>query len=79
MSTADQWISSSDPRIGGRKVTEVQRSDIAELHHGLRKTPLPGEPHTRCAVQMFNLAEMWGLRPDVQSLPARQAVQGGET
>ena len=27
-----------DPRIGRRKVIEVQRSDIAELHHGL-KTP----------------------------------------
>ena len=23
-----------DPRIGTRKVTEIQRSDIAELHHG---------------------------------------------
>ena len=28
-----------DPRIGTRKVMEIQRSDIAELHHGMRETP----------------------------------------
>ena len=27
------------PRIGTRKVMEIQRSDIAELHHGMRETP----------------------------------------
>ena len=27
-----------DPRIGTRKVTEIQRSEIAELHHGMRET-----------------------------------------
>ena len=28
-----------EPRIGTRKVTEIQRSDIAELHHGMREAP----------------------------------------
>ena len=53
-----------DPRIGRRKVNEVQRSDIAELHHGLRKTPYQANRTLGVLSKMFNLAEMWGLRPD---------------
>ena len=53
-----------DPRIGRRKVTEIQRSDIAELHHGLRKTPYQANRTLGVLSKMFNLAEMWGLRPD---------------
>ena len=53
-----------DPRIGRRKVMEIQRSDIAELHHGLRKTPYQANRTLGVLSKMFNLAEMWGLRPD---------------
>ena len=53
-----------EPRIGGRKVTEIQRSDIAELHHGMRKTPYQANRTLGVLSKMFNLAEMWGLRPD---------------
>ena len=53
-----------DPRIGRRKVAEIQRSDIAELHHGLRKTPYQANRTLGVLSKMFNLAEMWGLRPD---------------
>ena len=42
-STAYEYRRSVDlfikPKIGGRKVTEIQRSDIAALHHDMRKTP----------------------------------------
>ena len=53
-----------EPRIGGRKVTEIQRSDIAELHHGMRKTPYQANRTLGVLSKMFTLAEMWGLRPD---------------
>ena len=53
-----------DPTIGGRKVTEIQRSDIAKLHHGMRKTPYQANRTLGVLSKMFNLAEMWGLRPD---------------
>ena len=53
-----------DPRIGNRKVTEIQRSDIAELHHGMRKTPYQANRTLGVLSKMFNMAEVWGLRPD---------------
>ena len=52
------------PRIGTRKVTEIQRSDIAELHHGMRETPYQANRILGVLSKMFNLAELWGLRPD---------------
>ena len=53
-----------DPRIGTRKVTEIQRSDISELHHGMRETPYQANRTLGVLSKMFNLAELWGLRPD---------------
>ena len=53
-----------DPKIGRRKVTEIQRSDIAELHHGLRETPYQANRTLGVLSKMFSLAEIWGLRPD---------------
>ena len=51
-------------RIGRGKVTEIQRSDIAELHHGMRAAPDQANRTLGVFSKMFNLAEMWGLRPD---------------
>ena len=53
-----------DPRIGSRKVPDIRRSDIAELHHALRETPYQANRTLGVLSKMFNLAEMWGLRPD---------------
>ncbi len=53
-----------EPKIGARKVTEIQRSDIAELHHSMRKTPYQANRTLGVLSKMFNLAEMWGMRPD---------------
>ena len=55
---------SIDPRIGTRKVMEIQRSDIAELHHGMRETPYQANRTLGVLSKMFNLAKLWGLRPD---------------
>ena len=53
-----------DPKIGNRKVTEVQRKDIAEVHHSMRKTPYQANRTLGVLSKMFNMAEVWGLRPD---------------
>ncbi len=53
-----------EPKIGARKVTEILRSDIAELHHGMRKTPYQANRTLGILSKMLNLAEMWGLRSD---------------
>ncbi len=53
-----------DPRIGARRVTDMQRSDIAALHHAMRETPYQANRTLGVLSKMFNLAELWGLRPD---------------
>ena len=53
-----------EPSIGGRRVTEIQRSYIAELHHAMRKTPYQANRTLGVLSKMFNMAEVWGLRPD---------------
>ena len=53
-----------DPRIGSRKVRDIQRSDIADLHHALRETPYQANRTLGVLSKLFNLAEMWGIRPD---------------
>ena len=53
-----------EPLIGARKVADVQRSDIAALHHDMRSTPYQANRTLGVLSKMFNLAELWGLRPD---------------
>ena len=53
-----------DPRIGRRKVRDIKRSDIAELHHELRETPYQANRTLGVLSKIFNQAEVWGLRPD---------------
>lgn len=53
-----------NPRIGTRKASDIERKDIAELHHGLRETPYQANRTLGVLSKMFNLAEVWGLRPD---------------
>ena len=52
------------PELGDRKVIEIQRSNIAALHHGLRDTPYQANRTLAVLSKMFSLAEMWNLRPD---------------
>ena len=53
-----------DPRIGGQRVPDIQRSDIAALHHDMRATPYQANRTLGVLSKMFNLAELWELRPD---------------
>ncbi len=67
-STAEEYRRSIelfiDPRIGKLRVPDVQRSDIAALHHGLRDTPYQANRTLGVLSKMMNLAELWEIRPD---------------
>lgn len=52
------------PALGKRKVADVNRSDVARLHHELRGTPYQANRVLAILSKMFSLAERWGMRPD---------------
>jgi integrase len=52
------------PVLGTFKVAEVMRKDIADLHYRHRATPIQANRMLSVLSKMFNMAEMWGLRPD---------------
>ena len=52
------------PAIGRLKVADVTKADIARLHHELRRIPYQANRNLEVVSKMFNLAELWGLRPD---------------
>ncbi|MEQ8694092.1 MAG: site-specific integrase [Gammaproteobacteria bacterium] len=51
-------------RIGYIRVGDVERSDIAKFHHDLRTAPVQANRCIQFLSKAFNLAEVWGLRPD---------------
>jgi integrase len=53
-----------NPAIGSLAVNSINRSDVAKLHNSLRKTPYEANRVLALLSKMFNLAELWGLRPD---------------
>ena len=53
-----------NPRIGKMQASAVARPDIARLHHDLRFAPIQANRCLQLLSKMFNLAEVWGLRPD---------------
>ncbi|MFY8093267.1 MAG: tyrosine-type recombinase/integrase [Niveispirillum sp.] len=52
------------PEIGSHKVQDVTRADIARLHHKGRDTPYQANRTLGVLSKLFNLAEVWNLRPD---------------
>lgn len=52
------------PSIGAYKLTDIERAHIAKLHHDLRDRPYQANRTLGVLSKMFNLAEVWGLRPD---------------
>ncbi len=52
------------PQLGDLRVSEVTRKDIANFHHTFRYVPYEANRCLEMLSKMFNLAEMWGLRPD---------------
>ena len=51
-------------KLGNRKVASIARPDIAELHSSLSHIPYQANRALGVLSKMFNLAEVWGLRPD---------------
>ena len=52
------------PRLGSRRVADIERADIVALHHALRATPYQANRTVQILSRLFTLAEVWGLRPD---------------
>lgn len=52
------------PDLGNMRVQDVTRPDISTLHHKLRDKPYQANRVLGVLSKMFNLAEVWGLRPD---------------
>lgn len=81
-STAGEYRRSVDlfikPAIGTFKVCDVKRPDIARLHHDLRNIPYQANRTLGVLSKLFNLAEVWGLRPD-GSNPCRHVAKYPET
>ncbi len=50
--------------IGQIRVSQIQRADIAKFHHALRHKPYQANRCIQFLSKAFNLAEVWGLRPD---------------
>ena len=58
-----------EPRIGRRPVPDIQRSDIAALHHDMQATPYQANRTLGVLSKMFNLAELSGCRlSEIQKL-----------
>ena len=53
-----------NPAIGTFKLVDVTRADIAKLHHGMRDKPYQANRTLGVLSVLFNLAEVWGIRPD---------------
>jgi len=52
------------PQLGSMKVNAIDRRDIGQLHHAMRKRPGAANRTLALLSKMFNLAEKWGLRSD---------------
>jgi integrase len=52
------------PHLGHMKVPDVTRPDIANLMKKMSKTPTNANRILSAVRKMFNMAEVWGMRPD---------------
>ncbi len=52
------------PALGRFKVAEVTRADVARFHLEFQQNPYQSNRNLAIVSKMFNLAELWGLRPD---------------
>lgn len=52
------------PKLGDRKVADVTRADVVDLHNGYRVARYQANRALAVLSKMFNLAEVWGFRPD---------------
>ena len=52
------------PKLGNRRVADIERGDMVALHHELRATPYQANRTVQVLSRIFTLAEVWGLRLD---------------
>ncbi|MBA1145110.1 tyrosine-type recombinase/integrase [Mesorhizobium neociceri] len=52
------------PHLGQMKVPDVTRADIANLMKKMSRTPTNANRVLAAVSKMFNMAEVWGMRPD---------------
>lgn len=52
------------PALGRKKVTDISRTDVAAFHQSMREKPSAANRCLMLLSKMFNLAELWGVRPD---------------
>jgi integrase len=62
------------PQLGKLKVQDVSRQDIAKVHQQLSDKPYRANRLLALISKMFNLAELWGYRPD-HSNPTRHVAK----
>ena len=62
------------PYFKEQKITDVTKADIAHFQHALRATPTSANHCLQILSKIFNLSEMWGLRPDASN-PCRHIKQ----
>ena len=63
-----------NPAIGSFNTVDVECHGVAELHHKFRHKPYQANWTLGVLSKMFNLAEIWGLRPD-GSNPCRHVLK----
>ncbi len=52
------------PRLSHRRVVDITRADVAELHTAMAATPGAANNVRSLLAKAFNLAEVWGWRPE---------------
>jgi integrase len=52
------------PALGTLRVIDVTRADIAALHYKTRSIPYQANRNLQVLSKLFNMCELWGLRPD---------------
>lgn len=58
------WQQHILPTLGSLKVSSIERSDIAKLHHSLQSLPISANRVLSLLSKALNLAELWGYRPN---------------
>lgn len=58
------WNQHILPSLGALKVSSIDRSDIAKLHHSFQHLPITGNRVLSLLSKALNLAELWGYRPN---------------
>ena len=58
------WENHILPRLGRRKVADIDRADVAQMHTEMAAIPSTANRARSVLSSAFNLAEIWGWRPE---------------